>query len=87
MDDEANKETEVIDLRQAVEIVKDRFSSIQLETRIEDDETAVSVRLIGDAGNLNERQALVSQIVRYLPPALSLLGVKQKQQTSESKAA
>jgi len=87
MDDDVTRDTEVVDLRKAVEIVRERFSSIRLETRIEDGETALSVRLIGDAGNLNERQVLVSQLVRYLPPALSLIGVKQGKQPSESEAA
>lgn len=87
MDDEVAGDTQVLDLRKAVDMVRERFSSIRLETRIEDGETALSVRFIGDAGNLSERQLLVSQLVHHLPPTLSLLGVKQEQQPSESEAA
>lgn len=86
MDDKAVQDTKVFDLRQAVETVRERFSSVRLETRMVDGDTAVSVRFIGDTGNLSERQFLVSQLVEYLPPTLSLLGVKQEPQSGESKA-
>lgn len=87
MGDDVTRDTEVMDLRRAVELVRERCSSIRLETRVEDDETALRVCFLGDEGSLKERQVLVSQLVRYLPPALSLLGVKQGQQSGESEAA
>ncbi len=67
-------------LREGVEVLRSRLSSVRLETLTEASDTALSVRFIGDEVNLKERRLLVQNLVRYLPSALSIIGVKTRQE-------
>lgn len=62
-------------LEKTVEIMRARFSKVRVETSIADGDTAFSVRFLGSGENLPERQVLVSNLVHYLPQALSVIGV------------
>ena len=66
-------------LRKVVEILRARFSSVRIETSVADNDTALNVRFLGDGANLQERQLLVSNLAEYLPPALSILGIRPEQ--------
>ncbi len=66
-------------LRKAVETLRARFSSIRVETSMADRDTALSVRFVGDAGSVQERQLLASSLAECLPPALSILGIKPEE--------
>jgi len=66
-------------LQEGVETLRSRLSSVRLETLAADSDTALSVRFLGDAANLEERQLLVKNLAHYLPPALSIIGVKTGQ--------
>ena len=67
-------------LREGVEVLRSHLSSVRLETLTEASDTALSVRFIGDEANLKERSLLVQNLVRYLPLALSIIGVKTRQE-------
>ncbi len=79
-------------LQEGVEILRSRLSSVRLETLEVESDTALNVRFLGDVANLEERQLLVKSLARYLPPTLSIIGVKTGQESgnennSESNAA
>jgi len=67
-------------LQEGVDVLRSRLSSVQLETLAADSDTALSIRFIGDEANLKERWLLVKNLVHYLPPALSIIGVKSRQE-------
>jgi len=67
-------------LQEGVETLRSRLSSVRLETLEADSDTALSVRFLGDEANLEERQLLVKNLAHYLPPALSIIGVKTGQE-------
>ncbi len=67
-------------LQEGVDVLRSRLSSVQLETLAADSDTALSIRFIGDEANLQERRLLVKNLVHYLPPALSIIGVKSRQE-------
>jgi len=67
-------------LQEGVETLRARLSSVRLETLTADSDTALSVRFLGDAANLEERRLLVENLAHYLPPALSIIGVKTGQE-------
>jgi len=67
-------------LQEGVERLRSHLSSVRLETLAADSDTALSVRFLGDAANLEERQLLVKNLAHYLPPALSIIGVKTGQE-------
>jgi len=69
-------------LQEGMETLRSRLSSVRLETLAADSDTALSVRFLGDAANLEERQLLVKNLAYYLPPALSIIGVKTGQEQS-----
>ena len=69
-------------LQEEVETLRARLSSVRLETLTADSDTALSVRFLGDAANLEERRLLVKNLAHYLPPALSIIGVKAGQEQS-----
>ncbi len=62
-------------LREAVDTLKARFSSVRVETLVANGDTSLSVRFLGDGVNLEERQLLVTSLAQCLPPALSILGI------------
>jgi len=74
-------------LRKAIEILRVRLSSVRVETLMADRDTALSVRFLGDAGSLQERQLLVSSLAECLPPALSILGIKPEQKHGDEAAS
>ena len=81
-----------VTLQKGVETLRARLSSVRLETLPADSDTALNVRFLGDAANLEERRLLVKNLAYYLPPALSIIGVKTGQEqsienNSESNAA
>ena len=63
-------------LREVAEILRARFSSVSVVTSMADNDTALSVRFVGDTDNLTERKVLVSSLAECLPPALSILGIR-----------
>jgi hypothetical protein len=63
-------------LQEGVEMLRARLSSVRLETLEVESDTALNVRFLGDVANLEERQLLVKNLARYLPPTLSIIGVK-----------
>lgn len=67
-------------LQEAVETLRTRLSSVRIETLTTDSDTAVSIRFLGDGANLEERRLLVKNLAHYLPPALSIIGVKTGQE-------
>ena len=67
-------------LQEGMETLRSRLSSVRLETLAADSDTALSVRFLGDEANLEERQLLVKNLAHYLPPALSIIGVKTRQE-------
>lgn len=69
-------------LHEAVETLRTRLSSVRLETLTADSDTALNVRFVGDGTNLEERRLLVKNLAHYLPPALSIIGVKTGQEQS-----
>jgi hypothetical protein len=77
---EQDDATKPSNLREAVEVLRERFLSIRVETAMGESDTAVSVRFLGDEANLEERRLLVKNLVHYLPPALSIIGVKTGQE-------
>ncbi|MFC1910992.1 hypothetical protein ACFLXC_06970 [Chloroflexota bacterium] len=62
-------------LQETVQILRERFSSVSVETQIAQNGTALNVRFVGDGTNLPERQALASSLAQWLPPALSVIGI------------
>ena len=70
-------------LREVAEILRARFSSVSVVTSMADNDTALSVRFVGDTENLTERKMLVSSLVECLPPALSILGVKPEKRQDD----
>lgn len=70
-------------LREVAEILRARFSSVSVVTSMADNDTALSVRFVGDAANLAERKMLVSSLAECLPPALSVLGVKREKRQDD----
>ena len=66
-------------LKQAVETLRTRFSSVKVETSVVDDDTALNVRFLGDQANIEERHLLVTNLAQCLPPALSILGISAEQ--------
>ena len=71
---------QTVTLQDGVETLRARLSSVRLETMTADSDTALSVRFLGDEANLEERQLLVKNLAHYLPPALSIIGVKTGQE-------
>ena len=69
-------------LQEGVETLRSRLSSVRLETLAADSDTALSVRFLGNEANLKERRLLVKNLAHYLPPALSIIGVKTGQEQS-----
>jgi hypothetical protein len=63
-------------LHKAVEILRERLSSVRVETLMADSDTALNVRFLGDGANLEERRLLVKNLAHYLPPALSIIGIE-----------
>jgi hypothetical protein len=79
-------ETHPCNLRKVAEILRNRFSSVRVETSVADSDTALRVRFVGDVANLAERQMLVSSLAECLPPALSILGVRPEQEHCDQEA-
>ncbi len=73
-------------LQKTVEILRTRFSSIRVETWVEDSDTALSVRFLGDGANLQERQLLLNSLAECLPPALSILGIRPEKKRDGEEA-
>lgn len=69
-------------LQEAVEMLRGRLSSVRMETMTADSDTAIKVRFVGDGTNLEERQLLVKNLTHYLPPTLSIIGVKTGEERS-----
>ena len=63
-------------LQEAAQALRERFSSVSVETLIAQNGTVLSVRFVGDGTNLPERQALTSSLAQWLPPALSVIGIR-----------
>ena len=75
-----SSETHPGNLRKVAEILRERFSSVRVETAVEDSDTALRVRFVGDVANLAERRMLVNSLAECLPPALSIIGVRLEQE-------
>jgi hypothetical protein len=84
--DQQSGDTKLVNLREAIEVLRARLSSVRVETHLAESHTALSVRFLGNASNLEERQLLVSQLASYLPPALSIMGVQVEQKQDEEMA-
>ena len=76
--DESQDGHEAGSLKKAVDTLRAHFSSVRVETSVLDGDTALSVRLLGDQANLEERQRLVTNLAECLPPALSILGISHE---------
>ena len=72
-------------LQEAVEMLRGRLSSVRMETMTADSDTALNVRFVGDGTNLEDRQLLVKNLAHYLPPTLSIIGVKTGQEQRSEK--
>jgi hypothetical protein len=79
-------DTKLTSLREAMEVLRARFSSVRVKTQLAESDTVLSVRFLGNASNLEERQMLVSELAKYLPPALSIMGVEVEQKQDEEMA-
>lgn len=79
MENQQGDEIQPVTLQKAVETLRTRLSSVRIETLMADSDTALNVRFLGDGANLEERRLLVKNLAHYLPPALSIIGVKPEQ--------
>jgi len=70
-------------LRKAVETLRVRFSSINIETSVTDDGTALWIGLLGDEANLQDRQFLIRSFAEAVPQGFSVIGVIEHNQRSE----
>jgi len=84
IEDRQSEQRQPISLRQAVETLRARLSSVHVETVTADGDTALNVRFLGDGTNLEERRLLVKNLAYYLPSALSIIGVKPEPEQSSA---
>jgi hypothetical protein len=70
-------------LREAVEALRKRFSSITVETSVVGDETSLWIGFLGDEANLRDRQLLVRSFAEVVPQGFSVIGVMEQKQRSE----
>ena len=62
-------------LREAVEALRIRCSSITVETSVADDGTGLWIGFRGDEANLLDRQLLVRSFAEAVPQGFSVIGV------------
>ena len=63
-------------LERALEVLRERFSTVQVETSVGDGGSALSVRFLGDETDLEARRLLAKSLADYLPATLSIIGVQ-----------